>query len=63
MMAAPINPARGIELPHAKLTKEKVATIRIRASMGVSQRLMARQYGVHHNAINRVVLYGNWWHL
>lgn len=62
-MPAPINPARGAELPHAKLTPEKVAVIRIRASMGVSQRKMAKEYGVHHNTINRAVLYENWWHL
>jgi predicted DNA-binding protein (UPF0251 family) len=59
----PINPARGIELPHAKLTPEKVAAIRIRASMGVSQRKMAKQYGVHHNTIWAAVNYANWWHL
>ena len=62
-MPAPINPARGIELPHAKLTPEKVAAIRIRASMGVSQRKMAKEYGVHVNTINRAVLHENWWHL
>lgn len=62
-MSAPINPARGVELPHAKLTPEKVAAIRIRANMGVSQRKMAKEYGVHRNTINRAVLYENWWHL
>jgi predicted DNA-binding protein (UPF0251 family) len=62
MMAAPINAARGTELPHAKLTPEKVASIRMRASMGVSQRKMAKEYGVHYNTINRAVLYENWWH-
>lgn len=62
-MPAPINPARGVELPHAKLTPDKVAVIRIRASMGVSQRKMAKEYGVHVNTINRAVLYENWWHL
>lgn len=62
-MPAPINPARGVELPHAKLTPEKVAVIRIRASMGVSQRKMAKEYGVHHNTINRAISYENWWHL
>lgn len=62
-MPAPTNPARGTQLPHAKLTPEKVAAIRIRASMGVSRRKMAKEYGVHHNTINRAVLYENWWHL
>lgn len=62
-MAKPINPARGNELPHAKLTREKVSTIRLRASMGVSQLKMAEEYGVHRNTINRAVLYENWWHL
>lgn len=62
-MPAPINPARGTECPHAKLSREKVEAIRVRASMGVSQRLMAKQYRVHPNTINRAVLYENWWHL
>ena len=62
-MPAPITPARGVELPHAKLTPEKVAAIRVRASIGVSQRKMAKEHGVHHNTINRAVLYENWWHL
>lgn len=62
-MPAPHNPARGTGLQHAKLTRDKVDAIRIRAAMGVSQRLMARQYGVHRNTINRAVLYANWWHV
>ena len=62
-MAEPINPARGNELPQAKLSPEKVAAIRIRAGMGVCQRKMAREYGVHRNTINRAVLHENWWHL
>lgn len=62
-MAEPINPARGNELPHAKLSPEKVAAIRIRAGMGVCQRKMAREYGVHRNTIWAAVNYGNWWHL
>jgi predicted DNA-binding protein (UPF0251 family) len=61
-MPAPINPARGTELPHAKLTPERVAAIRIRASMGVSQRKMAKEYGVHPNTIWAAVNYANWWH-
>ena len=61
-MAAPINQARGTDLPHAKLTPERVAAIRMRASMGVSQRKMAIEYGVHHNTIWAVVNYASWWH-
>lgn len=54
--------AMGNELPHAKLTKEKAEAIRVRFSMGVSQRKMAAQYGVHVNTIHRVCTYANWWH-
>ena len=61
-MATPINAARGTDLPHAKLTPEKVTSIRMRASMGVSQRKMAKEYGAHYNTINRAVLHENWWH-
>lgn len=62
-MASPINPARGTECPHAKLTREKVDAIRVRAGMGVSQLALAKYYGVHRNTINRVISYQNWWHL
>lgn len=61
-MPAPNNPARGTELPHAKLDKKKVDAIRVRASMGVRQRKLAAEYGVHVNTISRVVSYQNWWH-
>lgn len=62
-MPAPANPARGNELPHAKLTKEIVRTMRIRNSMGVSCKRMAKQYGVHVNMVERAVSYQNWWHV
>jgi predicted DNA-binding protein (UPF0251 family) len=62
-MPAPITPARGNELPQSKLTRDKVAAIRVRAAMGVSQLKMAGEYGVHRNTINRAVLYENWWHI
>lgn len=62
-MAAPNNPARGAELPHAKLDRTKVETIRIRASMGVRHEKLAAEHGVHVNTIQRVVSYENWWHL
>jgi len=42
------------------LTGEQVRDIRVRAGMGVSQKLMAAQYGVHKNTINRVVNYWSW---
>lgn len=61
-MATPRNPARGNELPHAKLSREKVAAIRARYEMGVTQRRLAECYGVHVNTIHRVVNYQNWWH-
>jgi predicted DNA-binding protein (UPF0251 family) len=61
-MAAPINAARGVDLSHAKLTPDKVSAIRIRARMGVCQRKMAGQYGVHRNTIWAAVNYANWWH-
>jgi hypothetical protein len=60
-MAAPINAARGVELPHAKLTPDKVASIRILATMGVCQIKMSAQYGVHGNTI-WAFNYANWWH-
>lgn len=62
-MASPNNPARGTELPHTKLTREKVQTIRIRASMGVRHAKLAAEYGVHVNTIQRAVSYENWWHV
>lgn len=61
-MAAPKTPARGRELPHAKLTKEIAASIRARAAMGVKYDVMAADYGVHVNSIGRVVTYQTWWH-
>lgn len=61
-MPAPTNPARGNELPQAKLTKEIVRTMRIRSSMGVSCKRMAKQYGVHVNTVERAVNLTNWWH-
>jgi len=61
-MAAANNPARGNELPHAKLTPEIVAEMRIRASMGVTHYRMAKQYRVHINTVQRAVSYQNWWH-
>lgn len=62
-MPAPTNPARGTQLPHAKLTKEIVRTMRIRNSMGVSCKRMAKQYGVHVNTVERAISYQNWWHV
>lgn len=62
-MPAPITPARGAELPQAKLDRRKVENIRVRAAMGVSQRLMAEQYGVHYNCIWMAVNHGTWWHI
>lgn len=62
-MPAPTNPARGTQLPHAKLTNEIVRTMRIRNSMGVSCKRMAQQYGVHVNTVERAISYQNWWHL
>jgi hypothetical protein len=61
-MPAPKNPARGIELPHAKLTPSVVADMRVRNLMGVSCKRMAAQYGVHVNTVQRAVNYTNWWH-
>lgn len=61
-MARAINPARGNELPHSKLSREKVAAIRVRYDAGVTQVKLAKEYGVHVNTIHRVVNYQNWWH-
>jgi hypothetical protein len=60
-MAAANNPARGNELPHAKLTPEIVADIRKRAPT-TAHRVLAAEYGVHVNTIQRAASYANWWH-
>jgi hypothetical protein len=60
-MASTKNPARGNELPHAKLTAEIVADIRKRAPT-TAHRVLAAEYGVHVNSIGRVVTYQTWWH-
>lgn len=36
--------------------------MRIRNSMGVSCKRMAKQYGVHVNTVERAVNLTNWWH-
>lgn len=55
------NPPRGSKNPHAKLTEDKVATIRSAyAAGGCTHRSLAALYGVSHVTI-RYVLHGDAW--
>jgi len=51
-MAAPINPARGNRLPHAKLSPWAVRYVR-ENRRGETARQLAARFGVHVNTIDR----------
>jgi hypothetical protein len=61
---ARLHPERlkyGEDLPQAVLTKEAVRDIRRRyAAGGISQPMLAREYGVHQSTIWKVI-HGLWW--
>lgn len=46
--------------PRAKLTEDDVRAIRRAAADGVSQYVLARQYGVGQSAVSRIVLRKSW---
>jgi DNA-binding XRE family transcriptional regulator len=50
--------AKGTGLPHAKLTPAQV--ISIRSTTGISQRALARQFGVTRNAIRNILCKKSW---
>lgn len=71
-MAAPINPARGEELPQAKLTKEDIRLIwqcvaereRLREeARRLSNKALAEKFGVHYRTIERITQRWGWVHI
>lgn len=54
------NPRFGVQHHSAKLTENKVATIRDRVSKGESMRKLAKEYGVSPTTINRIVAHKTW---
>ena len=54
-MAAPINPARGHELPHSKLTVHDVRLIRALHADGLSWKDIADKFDVHPNTIWKAI--------
>lgn len=54
---------RGESNPYAKLTADKVRTIRLRAASGQSPTSLSREFGVSLNTITMVVSRGTWSHI
>src|SRR5690606_12230408 len=54
---------RGERSSQAKLTEEQVREIRRRAKSGTPQRWLAREYGLHPMAINKIVHRKTWRHI
>ena len=57
-----LNPVRGTDHPHAKLTDEDVCKIRHLASEGLSFRALGRIFGVGHAPIAKIVRRLAWRH-
>lgn len=51
---------RGEELPHSKLTSEKVRKIRMDAEQGITAKSQASEYGVHIRTIEAIRSYKTW---
>lgn len=55
---------QGVDHPGAKLTEESVRTMRAQyAAGGVTQKQLARTYGVAKSAVGRILLHQTWRHV